>query len=199
MTGPGASRASAPERVDDGLRLVTLPNALSLTRIAFLPPVLYLLDRPDPKSDQWAIVLLLAAGMTDLLDGFLARRRGAVSPSGKIVDPLADKILIGGLLIWLVMERGFPAWLLGLILFRDLALMAGAAVFLRRERLVFAADWSGKLTTFFLGLLILAYIGGWRAAYPPLTVLATAMLAVSYVSYGRRAWSWRSLVAGLDG
>ncbi|HUP20346.1 MAG TPA: CDP-alcohol phosphatidyltransferase family protein [Gemmatimonadota bacterium] len=198
MRGRGASRSSAPERVDDGLRLATLPNALSLTRIALLPPVLYFLERPDPESDQWALGLLLVAGMTDLLDGFLARRRGSVSPSGKIVDPLADKILIGGLLIWLVMARGFPAWLLWLVLLRDLALMAGALVFLRGQRLVFAADRSGKLTTFFLGLLILAYIGQWRDTYLPLTVLATGMLAASYVSYGRRAWNWRAAAAGLD-
>jgi CDP-diacylglycerol--glycerol-3-phosphate 3-phosphatidyltransferase len=199
MRDRGASRASAPERVVGRLPLATLPNALSFTRIVLLPPVLYLLDRPDPESDQWAMGLLVVAGMTDLLDGFLARRRGSVSPTGKIVDPLADKILIGGLLIWLVLERAFPAWLVALVLLRDLALVGGAMLFLRRQRLVFPADWSGKLTTFFLGLLVLAYIGQWRDAFLPLTVLATTMLAASYVSYGRRAWNWRAVAADLDG
>lgn len=177
---------------------MTLPNALSVTRIAFLPPVLYLLDRSDPESDSWAFVLLLVAGLTDLMDGFLARRRGSVSPSGKIVDPLADKILIGGLLIYLTIERGFPAWLVGLVLLRDGGLVLGAWVFLRHRRLVFAADWTGKLTTFFLGLLILAHIMEWRVAYSPLTALATAMLALSFVSYGRRAWSWRTVLVTND-
>lgn len=181
---------ATPEPVTrEGLPLVTLPNALSVTRILFLPPILYLLGRPDPASDRWALALLLVAGLTDLMDGFLARRRGAVSPSGKIVDPLADKILIGGLLIWLVAERDFPAWLVGFVLLRDAALILGAWIFFRRRRVVFAADWSGKLTTFFLGLLILAYLVEARWAIPGLTAAATALLALSCVSYGRRMWT----------
>ena len=184
-------RASQPERVGDGLRLVTLPNALSVVRMAFLPPVLYLLRRPDPESDQWAVGLLLVAGITDLLDGWLARRRGAVSPSGKVVDPLADKVLIGGLVIYLTLARDFPLWLLIAVVLRDVALMAGAWLFFRRDKLVFAADWTGKTTTFFLSLLILAHILEWAPGYLPLTVLVAATLAASYVSYGSRAWMWR--------
>lgn len=182
------SRARGPERVDGGLRLATLPNALSAVRMAFLPPVLYLLERPDPESDQWAVLLLFVAGITDLMDGWLARRRGAVSPSGKVVDPLADKVLIGGLLIYLTVARDFPVWLLLAVVARDVALMAGAWLFFRRERLVFGADWTGKLTTFFLSVLILTHILGWRAAQLPLTVLAVGALAASYVSYGSRAF-----------
>lgn len=180
-----------PERVVGSLRLFTLPNALSFARMAALPPVLYLLRRGDPQSDRWALVLLLLAGVTDLLDGWLARRRGSVSASGKVVDPLADKVLIGGLVIYLALEREFPMWLLLAIVARDVALMAGAWLFFRRDKLVFAADWTGKWTTFFLGLLILAHILGQRAAYLPLTVLATAALAATYVSYGSRAWKYR--------
>ena len=187
----GPSGSSEPERVDHGLRLVTLPNALSVVRMAFLPPVLYLLRRPDPESDQWAIGLLLVAGVTDLLDGWIARRRGAVSPSGKVVDPLADKVLIGGLVIYLTLARDFPLWLLLAVFLRDVALMAGAWLFFRRDRLVFAADWTGKSTTFFLSVLILAHILEWRVAYVPLTALATATLAASYVSYGSRAFRYR--------
>ena len=180
-----------PEKVVGGLRLLTLPNALSLARVAALPPVLYLLRRADPQSDRWALAILLLAGTTDLLDGWLARRRGAVSASGKVVDPLADKVLIGGLVIYLAVARDFPMWLLLAIVARDVALMAGAWLFFRRDRLVFAADWTGKWTTFFLGLLILAHILEWRGAHLPLTVLATAALAATYVSYGSRAWKYR--------
>jgi cardiolipin synthase len=180
-----------PEKVVGGLRLLTLPNALSLARMAALPPVLYLLRRGDPQSDRWALAILLVAGASDLLDGWLARRRGAVSASGKVVDPLADKVLIGGLVIYLALAREFPMWLLVAIVARDVALMAGAWLFFRRDKLVFAADWTGKWTTFFLGLLILAHIFEWRGAYLPLTVLATAALAATYVSYGSRAWKYR--------
>ena len=186
----------APERVRGALRVATLPNALSLMRLLFLIPILYLLRRPDPASDGWAFVLLIVAGVSDLLDGFLARARGEVSPSGKIVDPLADKILVGGLILYLAVWRDFPLWLVALVLIRDLGLLLGAALFLRRDRVVFAADWSGKLTTFFLLCLIVVHILEWRSWYAPLTVLATVALALSYFSYGRRGLSF--LRAGAD-
>lgn len=191
MSVPASRRASRPERVEDGLRLATLPNALSLTRVIVLPPVLWLLESPEPGSDGWAIGLLLFAGATDLLDGWLARHREAVSPSGKVVDPLADKILIGGLLLYLVFERTFPGWLLVAVLVRDLGLMLGAWIFFRKERIVFAADWTGKGTTFFVSLLALVHLLEARAWYPALTVAAAAFLAASYVSYGRRAFRWK--------
>ena len=191
MSGKPAIRGGEPERVVGGLRLLTLPNALSFARMPALPPAIYLLRRGDPQSDRWALALLLLAGATDLMDGWVARRRGSVSASGKVVDPLADKVLIGGLVIYLALARDFPLWLLLAIVVRDVALMAGAWLFFRRDKLVFAADWTGKWTTFFLVLLILVHILEWRPAYLPLTVLATAALAATYVSYGSRAWKYR--------
>ena len=181
----------SPERVN-GLRIATLPNLLSLVRLLMVAPVLLLLARSDPVSDRIAVLILLIAGATDLLDGLLARRRGSISASGKLFDPIADKVLIGGLVVYLAVGRGFPWWLVAAILARDLALVMGAVVFFRRDRVVFGANWSGKLTTFCLSLLILAYVLRWEGFYLPLTVAAVVALALSYVSYGRRAWSYGS-------
>ena len=183
-------RTPAPEVVRGDLRLATLPNLLSLTRILFLIPILYLLEQPEPGSDLWAFVLLVVACLSDLADGFLARTRGAVSASGKIVDPFADKVMIGGLVLYLAWARGFPLWLVGLVLARDLGLVLGAAIFLRRERVVFAADWSGKITTFFFLCLIVSYILDWESLRAPLTAAAALALVVSYVSYGRRGFGF---------
>ncbi|HET9581221.1 MAG TPA: CDP-alcohol phosphatidyltransferase family protein [Gemmatimonadota bacterium] len=182
--------ARSPERVHD-LRLATLPNLLSLIRLLLVVPVLLLLSRSETTGDRIAILVLLFAGATDLLDGLLARRRGSISPSGKLFDPIADKVLIGGLVIYLALARGFPWWLVAAILARDLALVLGAVLFFRRDRVVFGANWSGKLTTFCLGLLILAYVLRSEALYLPLTVIAVVALVLSYISYGRRAWSYR--------
>lgn len=194
MTDPGRS----PERVHD-LRLATLPNLLSLIRLLLVVPVLLLLARSETTGDRVAILVLLFAGATDLLDGLLARRRGSISPSGKLFDPIADKVLIGGLVIYLALARGFPWWLVAAILARDLALVLGAVIFFRRDRVVFGANWSGKLTTFCLGLLILAYVLRAEALYPLLTVIAVVSLTLSYVSYGRRAWSYRPARGVLGG
>lgn len=184
-------RDRSPERVN-GLRIATLPNLVSLMRLLLVVPILVLLARSEPVSDRIAILVLLVAGASDLLDGLLARRRGAITPSGKLFDPIADKVLIGGLVIYLALARDFPWWLVVAILLRDLGLVMGAVIFFRRDRVVFGANWSGKLTTFCLGLLILAYVLRWERIYLPLTVIAAAALALSYVSYGRRAWSYGS-------
>ena len=179
--------AAAPQRVEGGLRFATLPNALSMLRLALLPPILLLLDRPDARSDDYAFVLLLVAGITDLMDGYLARHRGEISPSGKIVDPAADKVLIVGVVLYLAAARDFPVWLVAAIVVRDVLLLVGAWFFYRQGRLVFAADWSGKATTFAMGFLILAYVLEWRPLQVPFTILASVALAASYASYGRRA------------
>ena len=198
MTEDAGARARAPEVVKGRLPIWTLPNLFSLSRILFLVPILWLLHDDAPGSDGWALAILIVAGTTDLIDGWLARRKGAISPSGKLIDPLADKILLGGLVLWLALAREFPLWLVGAVLARDLALVLGAWIFLRRERIVFAADWTGKLTTFFLGQLVLAHIAGFRWAWLPLTVLAALALLASCVSYGSRLFRWRAAVAGRD-
>jgi CDP-diacylglycerol--glycerol-3-phosphate 3-phosphatidyltransferase len=156
-----------------------------------LVPVLILIDRPDQASRLAGVALLFVAGITDLLDGALARWRGWISPSGKIVDPIADKVLIGGLAIYLTVARGFPIWLLGLIVLRDLAVVAGTLLLLKRDRLVFQANWTGKLTTFVLSLLLLAYVLNGERFYQVLTVLALIALALSTFSYGKRALTYR--------
>lgn len=185
MTDP----APAPERVQE-LHVTTLPNLLSLLRLLLVVPVLVLLARSEPTADRLATLVLLFAGATDLLDGLVARRRGSVSPSGKVFDPIADKVLIGGLVIYLTLARDFPLWLLVGILVRDLGLVLGAVLFFRRDRVIFGANWSGKLTTFTVGWLILAYVLRVEALYAPLTAVATIALALSYISYGRRAWGY---------
>jgi CDP-diacylglycerol--glycerol-3-phosphate 3-phosphatidyltransferase len=156
-----------------------------------LIPVLILIDRPDQASRLSGVALLFVAAITDLLDGALARWRGWISPSGKIVDPIADKVLIGGLAVYLAIVRGFPIWLLALIVLRDLALVAGTMLFLKRDRLVFQANRAGKLTTFILSLLLLAYVLDAERFYQPLTVLALIALALSTFSYGKRALQYR--------
>jgi len=189
VNGPGTrSRIASPEpeRVDGSLQLATVPNLISLVRALFLVPILWLLQQNEPRADVWAVVLGLVAGATDLIDGWVARSRGAGSPSGKVVDPVADKILIGGLVIYLAVARDFPWWILIALLARDALLVGGALLWFRRERVVFAADWTGKLTTFTMGWLIIAHVLRIEAAYVPLAAVAGVLIALSYASYGSR-------------
>ena len=84
----------------------TLPNFLSLFRILIIPVLVYLLTFADPFSSLLAALLFLVASFTDYLDGYFARRNQSVSDLGKLLDPLADKLMVAAVLIMLTaMDR----------------------------------------------------------------------------------------------
>jgi CDP-diacylglycerol--glycerol-3-phosphate 3-phosphatidyltransferase len=104
----------------------TLPNLLSLFRILIIPLLVYLLSFPDRRSALWAAALFLIAAITDYFDGYFARRNKSVSDLGKILDPLADKLMVASALIMLAAmdrpgEPSVPAWLVVIILARESA------------------------------------------------------------------------------
>ncbi len=126
----------------------TLPNLLSLFRIAVIPVLVYLLTFPDPRSALLAAFLFLIATVTDYFDGYLARRNQTVSNLGKILDPLADKLIIAAALIMLAAmsragEASVPAWLVVVVVARETAvtILRGFAL---TEGIVMEAEELGK-------------------------------------------------------
>lgn len=126
----------------------TLPNLLSLFRIAIIPVLVYLLTFPDRLSALLAAFLFLIASLTDFFDGYLARRHRSVSNLGKILDPLADKVMIIAVLIMLaamnrIGEPEVPAWLVVVIVAREIAvtILRGIAL---TEGIVMEAEDLGK-------------------------------------------------------
>jgi CDP-diacylglycerol--glycerol-3-phosphate 3-phosphatidyltransferase len=103
---------------------MALPNVVSLLRIGCVPIVLVLMSIPGVWPRRAAALVFLAASISDYVDGWLARRRGAMTPLGQFLDPLADKLLIAGVLIMLVAAPpgfGIPAWIAAVIVLRELA------------------------------------------------------------------------------
>ena len=101
---------------------MNLPNALTIARIFLVPVVVtVLLARDIPSRTLWGASLFLAAALTDLLDGYLARRRGQVTTLGRLLDPIADKLLISSALIALVWRHTAPAWMVVVIIGREFA------------------------------------------------------------------------------
>ena len=101
---------------------MNLPNALTLARIFLIPfVVVVLLTKQMHNWALWGAGLFLAAALTDLLDGYLARRRGQVTTLGRLLDPIADKLLISSALISLVELRIAPAWMVVIIIGREFA------------------------------------------------------------------------------
>jgi CDP-diacylglycerol---glycerol-3-phosphate 3-phosphatidyltransferase len=140
-------------------------NLLTLFRIVTVPVVVVLLYTPDGRDISFfrsvlAVVLFTLASFTDLFDGYVARRYGMVTSLGKLLDPLADKLLVCAAMVMLIPPGRVPAWIVAIIVAREIGVTAlrGAA---STEGLVIAASRLGKAKTILLsigvGALILNY------------------------------------------
>ncbi|SKA80130.1 CDP-diacylglycerol--glycerol-3-phosphate 3-phosphatidyltransferase [Paucidesulfovibrio gracilis DSM 16080] len=126
--------------------MFNLPNSLTLARVGAVPLIILLMYFPGAFTAWLATLVFVAACITDMLDGMLARRRSQVTSMGKFLDPLADKLLICSVLVMLVHQGRAPAWVVILILGRELAVTGMRAIAAERG-LVVAADNFGKLKT----------------------------------------------------
>jgi cardiolipin synthase (CMP-forming) len=176
-----------------------LPNAITLCRIALALPIAMLIRAGDYRL---ALLWLLLAAMTDVLDGFLARRFGWQTPLGGMLDPLADKLLLAACFVGLWQAQAVPGWLLLLVLGRDLVIVAGALLYRALIGPVAAAPTlAGKINT----ALQILFVLGWllRLAGAPLapallsiaTIAVAALTIASGIDYVWR-WSARALQAG---
>lgn len=124
------------------------PNSLTLYRIAAIPGIVLLLLTPTPVCSFTAAMLFSLAAITDYLDGYLARRHGLVSTFGKIMDPLADKLLVSSALIMMASYEWIPAWMVCIIIGRELA-VNGLRIIVVESRADVSASRLGKYKTGF--------------------------------------------------
>ena len=138
--------------------IFNLPNTLTLFRIACIPLLVILLFIPHKTTSFLAALVFALASISDLLDGFLARRQQLVTTFGKFLDPLADKLVVSAALIMLIPLGRVPAWMVVVIVGRELAI-TGLRTVAVSEGKVISADYLGKQKMVFqivaiLGLLL---------------------------------------------
>lgn len=160
-------------------------NLLTFARLLLVAPTLAFLRRPERRRE--ALACLAVAMFTDAVDGPIARSRGEVSRLGELLDPVADKLLIDGAAIILSQTRGFPWWVTGLLLFRDLGILITAVVVIRRRATITTAASSGKLTTALLTLAALLYLADGPRSGRLALYAAMLPFGLSFFQYGRRA------------
>ena len=97
---------------------------LTFARIVMIPLCLWFLDQDTPRAGFWSAIVFTLAAITDLLDGYLARKLGVVSVLGKLIDPLADKLIVMATLVWLVPMDRMPAWAVIALLAREFSVTA---------------------------------------------------------------------------
>ena len=126
--------------------LTNLPNLVTMSRVVLIPFVLLFIDNFNPVRSFIASMLYLAAAAGDFLDGYLARSRGQVSMLGKFLDPLADKLLVTAVLVYMVALGRAAPWVVVVLIGRDLAI-SGLRSIAAAQGLVIAASDSGKIKT----------------------------------------------------
>ena len=182
---------------------MNVPNRLTVLRVVLTGVIIVVLFMPGLPPKLWAIALFAAAALSDWLDGYLARRWHQITPLGMLWDPIADKVLVIGLLSVFVRLRILPLWMVLVIAVREVAVTVARAVALRR-RVVIAAAKEGKQKAFVqMGTILLALVlialreaSGGEHVQRPLhlavlvgMVVTTALTVQSGVLFFRRHWS----------
>lgn len=125
---------------------MNLPNKLTLLRIMLIVPFLAVLYLELPGASYIALAIFIAASLTDMLDGRIARQRNLVTDFGKFADPLADKMLVTAAMLWFVERGQMPAWAVLIVIVREFA-VSGLRMVASDQGRVIAAGWSGKVKT----------------------------------------------------
>jgi CDP-diacylglycerol--glycerol-3-phosphate 3-phosphatidyltransferase len=163
---------------------LSLPNLLTVLRILLVPVVVVALLEETPNADTIAAIVFCAAALTDGLDGYIARSRGSVTNFGKLMDPLADKLLIIAPLVSLVSLDRIDAWVAMVIIAREFAVTA-LRILAVEQGVVIPASVFGKAKTITQVVAIFAVIAFQSTPWPVdlLVYVAVAVTVVSGADY----------------
>lgn len=177
-------------------RIWTISNSISIARVLFLIPLAYCLFGEFEHHRLWAAGVITVAVLSDFLDGYLARRLHQVSEVGKIVDPIADKIAVGALGIFLMALGDIPVWYVVAVLVRDGLILAGGIYIKKKKNIVTQSNWPGKFAVSSIALYLFfstLAAGSLEAAKTYSLWLSVALMAFSMVVYAQRLFIGRAV------
>jgi CDP-diacylglycerol---glycerol-3-phosphate 3-phosphatidyltransferase len=160
---------------------LNLPNALTLIRILLVPVVVVALTVETPGGSTIAAIVFAIAALTDGLDGYIARTRQSVTTFGKVMDPVADKLMIAAALISLVSLERLAAWVAMVIIAREFA-VSGLRIAAGQQGVVIPASGIGKLKTIVQVVAVLALIAAHDHTDAWVQALVYLMVAITVVS-----------------
>ena len=166
-------------------QLLTWPNFFSISRVLLTPLVALALAEGSRRGTIVCVVLFVIAAVTDWLDGFVARKMNAVTPLGIALDPIADKIFAGVVVLLLIPYRDLPVWMASVILGRDVVILAAGALLLRGRTLTLPSNLTGKYTFAAIAVLLASYVVQFEFGIIHFTWLTVAFSALSLINYAR--------------
>lgn len=156
-----------------------IPNILTVARFLLIPFVIYFL-----VVDNYilAFIFLTISGLTDVLDGFIARKFNFITNFGKLIDPLADKATQISVLIALTLKDIIPFWMIVIVALKESAMIAGAS-FLYGKELVVSSKWYGKLSTvlFYVAIVCSFIINYWNQIVNAMRKLRCTSTSIRHV------------------
>lgn len=162
---------------------MNLPNLITIARILLAPVFVFvLLQYPQPGAhERWiAVVLFVLASATDGVDGALARKRNQVTDLGKLLDPIADKVLIGGALVTLSALGQIDWWITSLILIREIGITIYRLAVIKDR--VIAASGGGKLKTVLQSVAVGFYLSPLTGYWAPIGTVQLVILYAALIS-----------------
>jgi cardiolipin synthase (CMP-forming) len=194
--GPGSGlSSSSQDRMLATNRVWTVPNALSVFRLLLVPVFLWLVLVLE--FDGWAVLVLAVSGITDYLDGFLARKLGQISKIGQVLDPFVDRLTVAATLVALALRGIIPWWLVGLLVARELVLLAILPALRRHGLVALPIHYLGKAATFVLFwgfpfVLVGAGTAVWQQVFSvtgwALIIWGVALYWYGAILYVEQAW-----------
>ena len=167
---------------------MNLPNKITIFRVCMIPIFLiFMLGEGIPYGNILAAVVFVIAALSDLLDGYLARKHNLVTNFGKFMDPLADKLLVSSALICFVALNTVPAWVVIIIIAREF-IISGFRLIASDNGVVIAASWWGKLKTnvqMIMSVMMIVNLDyGWMNILEQIAIyLAVALTVISLIDY----------------
>lgn len=136
---------------------MNIPNILTILRIIIVPIFGYMMHKQEAYL---AAVLFILAWLTDILDGFIARKFGLVTNFGMVADPFADKLLTATALFFLVIQKTIPAMILVIVVFKELLMGLGGYLLYKKKKRVSGANWYGKIASalFYSAIVLLIFL-----------------------------------------
>ena len=160
-----------------------ISNILSLSRIIMVIPVCWMLLI---DKEEIAIGIGVIAMLTDAFDGYFARKYDQITELGKILDPLADKVMLAGVSIALIIKGLLPLWFVLLVIFRDILILIGGRILSKRLMHIPPSNMIGKITFTILGITVLGILFKIPYFDPYGLYFSTFMVILSLFSYLRR-------------
>jgi cardiolipin synthase len=168
------------------MKLKYIPNILSALRIMLVPVFIYLFFAYYDRQIYLPLCVFLFAGATDIVDGYLARRNNWITNLGKLLDPLADKLMQCSVLVCFAIKNAALWWLAGMFILKELFMICGAVVVLKKIKVTVKSHWYGKFTTaafYAIALLVFIFeIFDFEVKGKAAIALFTPMLGLALVS-----------------